>query len=176
MPEATISGYAPGALGRIVELHARHYARHWNFGPAFEATVAAGLAEFLPRLDPGRDGLWTLQRNGTVMGSIAIDGAKSDTAGAHLRWFIIHEDMQGQGHGGRLLRTALDFCAACRHPRVFLWTFQGLDPARRLYERHGFRLAEQRHGQQWGTPVPEQRFMLDLDERHVASSRWRLRL
>ncbi len=162
MPGEILPGYTPGALGRIAELHARHYSRHWNFGLYFEAKVASGLAEFLPRLDPARDGLWTLRHGGQIMGSIAIDGAKAQADGAHLRWFIVDESLHGQGHGARLLRTALDFCAACRHPRVFLWTFQGLDPARRLYEKHGFRLAEELPGQQWGTPVVEQRFVLEL--------------
>jgi hypothetical protein len=45
---------------------------------------------------------------------------------------------------------------------VYLWTFQGLDAARRLYEKHGFRLAEEREGSQWGERVLEQRFVLDL--------------
>ncbi len=162
MPGEILPGHTPGALGRIAELHALHYSRHWSFGLYFEAKVASGLAEFLPRLDPARDGLWTLRLEGQVMGSIAIDGAKAATEGAHLRWFIVHESLHGQGHGSRLLRTALDFCAACRHPRVFLWTFQGLDPARRLYEKHGFRLAEELPGQQWGMPVVEQRFELEL--------------
>jgi len=43
---------------------------------------------------------------------------------------------------------------------VYLWTFQGLATARRLYEKHGFRLAEERAGSQWGTQVMEQRFVL----------------
>ena len=43
-----------------------------------------------------------------------------------------------------------------------LWTFAGLDAARRLYERAGFRLAEERRGTQWGIEVTEQRFELCL--------------
>jgi hypothetical protein len=41
---------------------------------------------------------------------------------------------------------------------VYLWTFEGLDAARHLYEKSGFRLALQKRGAQWGAEVNEQRF------------------
>ena len=41
---------------------------------------------------------------------------------------------------------------------VQLWTFQGLDAARRLYESYGFQLEEEWPGAQWGKEVVEQRF------------------
>ena len=41
---------------------------------------------------------------------------------------------------------------------VWLTSFRGLDPARALYERHGFRLVEEREAGSWGTSVLEQRF------------------
>jgi len=161
-----IMGYVPGAIGRVAELHALYYGREWGFGLFFEAQVAAGLAEFLQRLDPGRDGFWTVCRGGRVEGSLAIDGqkggARAEAEGAHLRWFILADGLQGQGLGDRLLREAIGFCRRCGHQRVFLWTFQGLDRARHLYEKHGFRLVQEREGEQWGERVVEQRFVLDL--------------
>ncbi|MDO9631578.1 MAG: GNAT family N-acetyltransferase [Humidesulfovibrio sp.] len=157
-----INGYVSGAIGRAAELHALYYGKAWGFGLSFEAQVAAGLAEFLQRLDPARDCFWTVSQAGRVCGTLAIDGAKADTLGAHLRWFILAEELRGQGLGDRLLRRAVDFCRSCGHPSIFLWTFQGLDTARHLYEKHGFRLAEEREGGQWGTLVLEQRFVLAL--------------
>lgn len=166
MDGITINGYLPGTIGRVAELHALYYSREWGFGLFFEAQVAAGLAEFLQRFDPARDGFWTVSRGGRVMGSVAIDGGKgggkAGTGGAHLRWFILADELRGQGQGRRLLLEAIGFCRRCGHPRIFLWTFQGLDTARHLYEKMGFRLAEERAGQQWGTQVFEQRFVLDL--------------
>jgi GNAT superfamily N-acetyltransferase len=143
----------------VAELHAAYYGAHWGFGLDFEAQVAAGLAEFLPRIDLRRDGFWTVSRGGRVQGAVAIDGAKAATLGAHLRWFILAEELRGQGLGGRLLGEAVGFC---RHASVYLWTFQGLDAARQLYEKYGFRLVEAREGRQWGTLVLEQRFVLEL--------------
>ncbi len=157
-----VRGYVPGAIGRIVELHGIYYAAHWGFSAFFEARMARELAEFIDRYDGKRDGLWTAVIGGCIAGSIAIDGLRAHDAGAHLRWFILDANHHGRGTGGRLLDEALRFCRDCGHPRVTLWTFAGLDTARHLYERAGFRLVEQRRGVQWGTEVTEQRFELLL--------------
>jgi len=163
MNEVTIvAGYIPGAIGRVAELHGIYYHRHWGFGLFFEAKVASELSEFLNRFDPGRDGFWALVRDNRVQGAIAIDGAKAHDHGAHLRWFIVDEAMQGGGWGGQLLDRALAFCRTRRYPRIFLWTFAGLTSAHHLYEKAGFALVEQHPGQRWGTAVTEQRFELVL--------------
>jgi GNAT superfamily N-acetyltransferase len=80
--------------------------------------------------------------------------------GAHLRWFITAPTARGCGLGNALLRNALDFCALRNYRRVYLWTFQGLDAARHLYEKFGFGLVHESRGSQWGTEVTEQRFEL----------------
>jgi GNAT superfamily N-acetyltransferase len=153
-----IRGNTPEAPGRIVQLHAAYYAGHWGFGPYFEAKVASGLAEFLDRHDPARDGLWLAMDGDRIEGAIAIDGIRSHAEGAHLRWFIVSESMQGGGIGGELLRVTMDFCRDHDFPRVYLWTFAGLDAARHLYQREGFMLVEEKRGTQWGTEVLEQKW------------------
>ena len=162
MSEITIAGYVPGAIGRVAEMHASYYGKSWDFGVYFEAKVATELSQFLQRLDPARDCFWTAVRSGRVEGSIAIDGAKADTDGAHLRWFILSDALRGEGVGNRLLQEAVAFCRQRKHARVFLWTFHGLEPARHLYEKFGFRLTEQIEGDQWGKRVLEQRYVLEL--------------
>ena len=152
------AGPVPDALEGIVALHADYYRPHWGFGPFFQDKVARDLGDFLGRYDPARDGLWTVSADGQIAGSVAIDGSKARTVGAHLRWFIVEDRLQGQGLGGQLLEAAMDHCRACGCRRVYLWTFAGLDPARHLYERKGFVLAEELTGSQWGTEVLEQRF------------------
>jgi GNAT superfamily N-acetyltransferase len=160
MSEIVIAGYVPGAIGRVAELHATYYTKAWDFGLYFEAKVASELSEFLRRFDPGRDGFWTANRDGRVEGSIAIDGARAKTEGAHLRWFILADALRGLGMGNRLMQEAVGFCRQRGYPRVFLWTFQGLDPARHLYEKFGFQLADEIEGEQWGKRVLEQRYVL----------------
>jgi GNAT superfamily N-acetyltransferase len=143
-------------------MHGSYYAAHWGFGAFFEARMARELGEFVDRFDPRRDGLWTAGGAGRIEGSIAIDGSRADQTGAHLRWFIIEAAYRGRGAGRRLLDEAVGFCRGCGHRRVTLWTFSGLDAARRLYEQAGFFLAEERRGAQWGIEVTEQRFELRL--------------
>ncbi|MFW6055249.1 MAG: GNAT family N-acetyltransferase, partial [Thermodesulfobacteriota bacterium] len=81
---------------------------------------------------------------------------------AHLRWFIVSDALQGQGLGNRLLDEAMAFCKDMGYRRVYLWTFEGLQAARHLYEKAGFELKEQHPGRGWGTVVNEQRFELLL--------------
>ncbi len=157
-----ITGYRPGAIGRITELHATYYSDHWDFGLYFEAKVASGLAEFLQRADDRTDRLWLAWLEGRMVGSIAIDGSEDNSAGAHLRWFILAPDCQGRGLGRRLLGLALEFCRTKGFPLVYLWTFAGLDSAKYLYETNGFQLAEEVENDQWGRIMQEQRFVLDL--------------
>lgn len=161
LSEITIAGYLPGAIGRVAELHAGYYSEAWDFGLHFEAKVASDLSAFLLRFDPARDGFWTAGQAGRVEGSIAIDGAHASTEGAHLRWFILSEALRGRGVGNRLMQEAVDYCRRREYARVFLWTFQGLEAARHLYEKFGFRLVEQLEGEQWGKRVLEQRYLLE---------------
>jgi GNAT superfamily N-acetyltransferase len=156
-------GYFPGSIGRVVELHANYYHVHWGFGVLFEAQIARALAEFHARYDELRDGFWTATVAARVEGSITIDSAHASDTGAHLRWFIMSDAFRGKGIGTRLIRTAVDFCRANDYRRVYLRTFAGLDAARHLYEKMGFKLVDQRPGMQSGTEVTEQRFELSLE-------------
>ncbi|WP_034297217.1 bifunctional helix-turn-helix transcriptional regulator/GNAT family N-acetyltransferase [Herbaspirillum sp. RV1423] len=153
-----VAGYQPGAIGRIVQMHAVFYARGVGFGSFFESKVAAGLAEFIPRLEHECNGLWLAMQGERIVASVAIDGEDLGDNRAHLRWFIVDDGLRGAGVGKRLLDAALGFCDARKFASVQLWTFQGLDAARRLYEAHGFRLKEEWPGDQWGREMVEQRF------------------
>jgi GNAT superfamily N-acetyltransferase len=153
-------GYIPGCIGRICELHARFYSKLVGFGLPFESKVARELAEFCTRYDGQRDGLWLAIYDGQVHGSIAIDGVHAGGEGVHLRWFITSDEIRGGGTGTALLSAAMDFCKIRSYQQVYLWTFAGLNSARHLYEKFGFRLVHQQRGAQWGLEVDEQRFEL----------------
>ncbi|WP_299961045.1 GNAT family N-acetyltransferase [uncultured Roseobacter sp.] len=90
---------------------------------------------------------------GRISASIAIDGQDLEGDIAHLRWFIVDDTLRGTGIGKRLLDAAIAFCDAQGFSETHLWMFQGLDTSRALYERVGFRLAEEKNGQQWGADV-----------------------
>jgi GNAT superfamily N-acetyltransferase len=146
MSEIVVTGYQPGALGRMVELHGSYYAEHWNLGLYFETQVAAGLAEFFSRFDPAHDGAWFAQMDGRIVGGIFIAGRDAAGEGARLRWFILDPACQGLGAGKRLMQAAMDFCQTQSFARVYLTTFAGLSAARHLYEKHGFRLCAEKDG------------------------------
>jgi GNAT superfamily N-acetyltransferase len=158
-----VRGYISGSIGRVAELHGTYYHDHWGFGPFFEAKVAVELSEFIGRYDDERDGFWIATLNGRVEGSITIDGIHVEDEGAHLRWFIMSDALRGRGVGRRLIDAAIDFCRNKRYKQVYLWTFEGLNAARHLYEKVGFELVEQHKGRQWGKKVSEQRFDLRLE-------------
>ncbi|MFZ6742489.1 bifunctional helix-turn-helix transcriptional regulator/GNAT family N-acetyltransferase [Undibacterium sp. JH2W] len=153
-----VCGYQPGVLGRTVEMHANYYADFAGFGHFFEAKVAGGMAEFAGRLDKPCNQLWFAVCEAKVVAVIAIDGEDLGNNIAHLRWFIVDDELRGSGLGRRLLTKAISFCVQQQFSEIQLWTFRGLDAARRLYEAAGFVLLEERPGRQWGEEVMEQRF------------------
>jgi len=153
-----VPGYRPGLVGRVAEMHAVFYSRHSGFGQFFESQVATGIAEFAGRLGEPCNGVWTAIQNDRIVGSIAIDGQDLGNRQAHLRWFILDDGCRGSGTGRKLIDAALDFCDRFGFSACQLWTFKGLDAARKLYESVGFKLVHEEAGHQWGSIVTEQQF------------------
>ncbi|WP_260962852.1 bifunctional helix-turn-helix transcriptional regulator/GNAT family N-acetyltransferase [Pseudomonas citri] len=152
------SGYRPGLIGRVAEMHASFYSQHSGFGQFFESQVATGVAEFAGRLGHSRNGIWFAESAGRIVGSVAIDGEDLGNNQAHLRWFILDEGYRGGGVGRRLLTEAVAFCDQQNFAAIQLWTFKGLDAARCLYESLDFELTHEEQGRQWGAAVIEQQF------------------
>lgn len=151
-------GYQPGIIGRMLQMHAEYYARTVGFGAAFETKLATEIGEFFTRIDSDANGFWIASIDGRPVGTIAIDGEDLGKDIAHLRWFMIAEGAQGRGIGRQLIDAALRFVDELGIRETHLWTFQGLDAARRLYERTGFKLISEKPGRQWGAEVMEQQF------------------
>lgn len=154
------TGYQPGLIGRVTEMHANYYSKYSGFGQFFESKVAAGMAEFVSRLDKPCNQVWVATLNERIVGSISIDGEDLGNNQGHLRWFILDDGCRGVGVGRRLLTKAVAFCKNTGFDATQLWTFKGLDAARRLYEDVGFKLAHEEQGTQWGSAVTEQQFTL----------------
>lgn len=164
MPEI-ITGYTPGALGRIIQLHETYYTEHWGLDYEFSREVAVELAAFLGRYDEATDRLWLVLSdpggtgNQEVMGGLVVDGGHADDElGARIRWVILAPTLHGQGLGRELMDRAMAFCAECGFKRVYLWTFEGLDAARHLYESHGFTPVEEGTRHDWGPAITYQKF------------------
>lgn len=153
------AGYRSGLIASIVEMHMRYYAREHGLSQRFESLVAGGLADFCGRLDTPCNAIWTARKDGRIVGSLAIDGEDMGAGIAHLRWFIVGDDLRGSGAGKRLLDTALAFVDAHGFGETHLSTFAGLHAARHLYESRGFALVEEHRGAQWGKELMEQSFI-----------------
>lgn len=157
------TGYVPGALGRIVQLHESYYSSYWNLEYEFSREVAVELAEFLSRYDEAENRLWLVMSEAEepaekeIVGALAIDGGQSEETGARLRWVILSPDLHGQGIGRELMDRAMNYCQDVGFERVFLWTFDGLEAARRLYDAHGFEEVETDTRQDWGPEITYQK-------------------
>jgi GNAT superfamily N-acetyltransferase len=159
-----LCGYLPGAIGRVTELHATYYHKYWGFNLNFESQVATELSEFLIHFDKASDGFWVATLGDLIVCSVAINGSKSRSADARLRWFILAHEYRGYGIGKALMWQAINFCKQVKFSQVYLWTFAGLDPARYLYEQFGFTLYQEHKDNQWGNTVTHQMFKLDLQQ------------
>lgn len=152
------TGYIPGLIGRVAEMHAGYYAREWGFSGYFETRVASEMSEFINRYDAERDCSWSALIDNCIEASITIDGTDAGGRGAQLRWFIASDKIRGSGIGARLIGLAMDFCRQKNYQRVYLHSFKGLEAARHLYQSAGFKLVQSETGDQWGTRVEEQCF------------------
>jgi GNAT superfamily N-acetyltransferase len=146
-----ITGYRPGDIGRITELHGTYYTHYWNLGTDFEANVAAGFGAFIKDFDPEYDGAWFARADDKVIGGIFIDGHEVQRLGneegrARLRFFILDPNYHGYGLGGRLMEAAMRFCREKGYRRVHLTTFAGLKAARHLYDKYGFQVISEQDG------------------------------
>ena len=125
----------------------------------FEDKVAREMGEYLSRYNAAKDSvLWGGDRD-RVTGSITIDGSDPALASgqAHLRWFILHDSLAGQGLGGRMICQSIQFSRNASFSSVYLTTFKGLGVAMSLYEKAGFEIVEEQAGETWGRIVLEQR-------------------
>lgn len=154
------TGLRPGDIGYVAYLHGTLYADEYQLDHTFEGYVAVGLGEFAKSYDEHKDCLWLAEKNGFIVGSIAITGVTSKTA--QLRWFLVHPDARGAGLGRRLIGTALDFCREHGFESVFLRTVSELTVAAHLYKDAGFARTEQQTHEIWGGIWTEERYDLTL--------------
>lgn len=151
-------GYRSGVIASVAQLHASFYSKQYRFGAVFERKVASEMSEFMGRIDDPVNTTFSAYVGDELLGSVSIDGEDLGEGASHLRWFIVSPRAQGMGIGNLLIGKAMAFVDSNAFDRTRLWTFKGLDAARHLYEKHGFALAHETPGTQWGTEVIEQEF------------------
>ena len=164
------SGYEPGVIGRIGELHGRYYAVAWGSGAAFEMQVLRGLCAFVEAYDSRTHLLLTAHAGETVIGSAAVQ-LFPPVRQAQLRLVIVDPAWQGRGAGRALLDAALAWCRARGVETCFLWAVEGLPASRAMYERAGFRVVERVEDARDTVPRVSLRMELPLGATPLAISR-----
>lgn len=141
----------PGDLGAILALHGRLITREHHLDPTHEGYVGAGITSRASRGFPGpREGIWVVERDGTVAGSIGLTDEGDDCAG--LRWLVLDPSVRGRGLGHRLISELIAEAREKGYARIRLETFSELRAAAHLYRAHGFELTHSDTRPRWGHP------------------------
>lgn len=149
-----------GDLGWIVHRHAVVYGSEWDYDERFEGMVAGIVAGMARRFDPRRERVWMAERDGEVVGSIAL--VKRTETVAQLRLLLVEPSARGLGVGRRLVRECVAFARQAGYRRVTLYTHDTLRAARHLYVEAGFRLTHEEPDDTYGRSVRAQTWDLDL--------------
>ncbi len=155
-----VERFEPGDLGELVRIHGAGNARDYGYGVWHEAYCARIAADFI--IDGGgpRGRAWLARKDDAVVGSVFIVEAANNAA--QLRLLYVGYAARGLGLGRWLVEQAVSHCRAQGFMSVFLWTAEGLDGARHVYETLGFTLSETKAAQGWGVDTHELRFDLRL--------------
>lgn len=158
-------GYYPGYSADMIRLHMAYYATVWNLELSFERHLLRDFSRLMDSYDPKLDQLLRVtSAQAETLGTLAIDGSGQPSGHARVRFFIMDDRAKGQGLGWKMLTQALDTCRERGQTKLHLTTFTGLEAARTLYERAGFRLTETYDHAAWDGDAVEVRYDLDLNK------------
>lgn len=143
--EIVIRTYQPGDPSMVCYFQYKLYEQQYHFNGFYEKEMLGGMAELYNDLEGSQ--LWIAERNGKIAGDIAV--IKKGMHQAQLRWFGVDSDMQGQGLGKELLKTAINFCREKGYVYITLGTLDILKSARHLYVKFGFHRTESEAYNEW---------------------------
>lgn len=150
----------PGDIGYITYLHSTIYQQEYGYGIAFEAYVAAGLAEFYGQYDPQKDGVWICEYANEIIGFLVLMHRENNTA--QLRYFLLTAGYRGIGLGKKMMQLFMDELTNKGYKGAYLWTTHEQDMAARLYKAFGFEPVEEKYSEAFGKPVYEQKYVLPI--------------
>jgi len=149
-----------GDLGWVVARNATVYADEFGWDDSYEALVARIVADYVDNRDPDRESAWIAEMDGAPVGCVFC--VRRDDETAQLRLLLVDPSARGLGIGGRLVDECLAFARRAGYRRIMLWTNDVLADARRIYERAGFTLGEEKPHRSFGHDLVGQTWWRDL--------------
>lgn len=144
----------PGDLGWVVQRHGAVYAQEFGWDETFEGLVARIVADYAAHHDPRRDAAWIAEVDGAPVGCVLC--VRHDDRTAQLRVLLVEQSVRGMGVGSRLVKECLRFARRAGYERIMLWTYNAMADARRIYERTGFTLDEEKKVTAYGHDLVEE--------------------
>ena len=149
-----------GDYGWIVQFQAVTFAEEFGWDVRIEALVAEIVSAFARDHDPARERCWIAEVDGEPAGSVFCM-RKSERV-AQLRLLAVDRRARGLGLGTRLVEECIRFARRAGYRRLTLWTNDVLTDARRIYDRLGFELVDERPHEDFGPRVVGQSMQLAL--------------
>lgn len=159
-PDVALRDPAPGDFGWVIERNGALYAAEHGFDSSYEALVARIVAGYLDKHDPDRERAWIAELNGERVGAVFC--VRKDDTTAKLRLLHVEPSARGAGVGSVLVDECVRFAKSAGYREMELWTVSLLAPARRIYQRAGFTLAEEDTTQRFGKELTGQTWRLRL--------------
>nr|KMW31594.1 MarR family transcriptional regulator [Sphingobium yanoikuyae] len=128
--------FRPGGVSRVVPRQSIFYAASHGWGRPLETLEAETVAAFLRDFKPDREQCWIAEIDGVMAGAIFLTDEGNGLA--RLRLLHVEPFARRRGIGDALVATCLQFARDKHYRAVTLWTHKILEPARRIYARHGF--------------------------------------
>lgn len=135
-----VRSHRAGDLGWVIHRHGVLYANEYGWNHEFEAMVAENAAHFLRDFNPDRENAWVAEKNGKIVGFIAIRQYNDTTS--KIRMFYVEPDTRGMGIGKHLVNECIRFSREKQYQSIILDTYENLSAARHIYGSVGFQCIE----------------------------------